>query len=134
LIDMLVRKLNEVTAVPTSGGIFTGEVKIKRVFGADTNGKDLAISLVHFPSGVRNMWHVHDYEQCLWITEGRGKVATREKEVDASPGMAFLIHAGESHWHGSTGEAFSHISIVGGLGLTKQDAPNPFKSEPASIS
>ncbi len=116
---MRVKNLREVEAVPTSGGIFTGEVTIKRVFGAETEAKDLAISLVHFPSGIRNTWHVHKHDQCLWITEGKGKVATKEMEVDASPGMAFLIPAGESHWHGSVGEDFTHISIIGGLSPTK---------------
>lgn len=116
---MRVRKLSEVEAAPTSGGIFTGEVKIKRVFGAETGAKDLVISLVHFPAGIRNTWHAHGHDQCLWIIEGRGKVATREMEVDAEPGMAFLIPAGESHWHGSVGQDFTHISIVGGLSPTR---------------
>jgi len=131
---MFVRKLEMVPVEHTSGGIFTGEVAIKRVFGSETGAKNLNVSLVSFPAGVRNTWHTHEQDQCLWILTGKGKVASREKEYAAEPGMVFFIPAGESHWHGSVGEAFSHISIVGGLGQTRQDAPNPFKSEPASIS
>jgi quercetin dioxygenase-like cupin family protein len=65
---------------------------------------------------------------------GRGKVASRDKEYTAEPGMTFFIPAGESHWHGSIGEDFTHISIIGGTSPVKPDGPNPFKSEPTSIS
>ena len=131
---MQARKLSKVASEPTSGGIFTGEVTIQRVFGKETGAADLNVSLVSFPAGVRNTWHTHKHDQCLWILAGKGKVASKEKEYAAEPGMVFFIPAGESHWHGSVGEDFSHISIVGGTGPTKPDGPNPFKSEPASIS
>jgi quercetin dioxygenase-like cupin family protein len=134
VIRMIVRKLGEVKAEPTSGGIFTGEVTIKKVFGKETGAKSLNVSLVSFPAGVRNTWHTHEHDQCLWILSGRGKVASREKEYSAEPGMTFFIPAGESHWHGSVGEDFTHISIIGGTVPTKPDEPNPFKSQPASIS
>ena len=112
---MQVRKLGEVEATPISGGIFTGEVTIKRVYGKETGARNLNISLVSFPPGVKNMWHTHEADQCLWILSGSGKVASREQEYDAEMGMAFFIPARESHWHGSVGEAFSHISIIGGI-------------------
>ena len=134
LIAMKVRKLGEVKAEPTSGGIFTGEVTIKRVFGRETGATSLNVSLVSFPAGVRNTWHTHEHDQCLWILSGKGKVASRDREYAAEPGMAFFISAGESHWHGSVGENFSHISIIGGTSPVKADEPNPFKSQPASIS
>ena len=131
---MQVRKLSKVMSEPTSGGIFTGEVTIKRIFGRETGATTLNVSLVSFPAGVRNIWHAHAYDQCLWILTGRGKVETKEKEYVAEPGMAFFIPAGESHWHGSVGEDFSHISMIGGISPVKPDGPNPFKSPPASIS
>ncbi len=131
---MLARRLDKVPEEHNSGGIFTGEVAIKRVVGKETGASNLNVSLVSFPEGVRNTWHTHEQDQCLWILAGKGKVASREKEYAAEPGMVFFIPAGESHWHGSAGEDFSHISIVGGIGQTRPDGPNPFKSEPASIS
>ncbi len=134
LMVMQVRKLGEVAAEPTSGGIFTGEVTIKRVFGRETGATSLNVSLVSFPAGVRNTWHTHANAQCLWILSGRGRVASREREHHAEPGMAFFIPAGESHWHGSVGEDFAHISIIGGTAPTKPDGPDPFKSQPASVS
>ena len=119
MIKMLVRKLSEVEAKPTSGGIFTGEVSIKRIYTKETDASNLNLSVVSFPPGVRNTWHTHEHDQCLWILSGKGKVAGRENEYDAEPGMVFFIPAGESHWHGSVGEAFSHISIIGGTTPTK---------------
>jgi quercetin dioxygenase-like cupin family protein len=125
---MQVRKLSEVAVEPTSGGIFTGEVTIQRVFGKETGASNLNVSLVSFPAGVHNIWHTHNQDQCLWILTCMGRVASREREYVAEPGMAFFIPAGESHWHGSVGEDFSHISIIGGMGPMRSDGPNPFKS------
>ena len=134
MIGMRVRKLDEVKEEPASGGIFTGEVSIKRVFGRETGATSLNVSLVSFPAGVRNTWHTHEHDQCLWILTGRGKVASREREYTAEPGMVFFIPAGENHWHGSVGEDFAHISIIGGTAPVRADEPNPFKGEPRSIS
>jgi quercetin dioxygenase-like cupin family protein len=121
-MKMQVRRLSEVPDEPTSGGIFTGEVSIKRVYGRETGADHLNVSLVFFPAGVRNTWHVHASDQCLWIMSGKGKVADRSNEYEAEPGMAFFIPAGESHWHGAIeGSSFSHISIIGGTAPTKPD-------------
>ena len=116
---MQVRKIEGLPSELTSGGIFTGEVLIKRVFGKETGAKNLSISVVSFPPGIRNTWHSHDQDQCLWILNGEGIVANREQEWNAEPGLAFFIPAGESHWHGSVGRAFSHISIIGGMSPTR---------------
>ncbi len=107
---------------------------IKRVFGRETGATSLNVSLVSSPAGVKNTWHTHEQDQCLWILSRRGNVASREKEYAAEPGIAFFIPAGESHWHSSVGEDFSHISIIGGTAPVKPDEPNPFKSQPATIS
>ena len=125
MISMIVRKLTDVKAEPTLGGIFTGEVSIKRVFGRETGATNLNVSLVSFPAGVRNTRHTHEHDQCLWILTGRGKVSNREAEYIAEPGMVFFIRAGESHWHGSVGENFSHISIIGGTAPVRADEPKP---------
>jgi quercetin dioxygenase-like cupin family protein len=102
-----------------SGGIFTGEVNLQRVIHRDLGAKGLSITLVHFPPGVRNVFHTHDYEQCLWILSGKGIVASEDEEYIAEEGMAFFIPPGEKHWHGAVeGYSFSHISIIGGRART----------------
>ena len=115
LIDMKTLRFDEIRIEAVSGGIFTGEVGIQRIVNEGMGSRDLRISLVSFPPGIRNTWHTHDSDQCLWILDGRGVVASEEGEVTAEPGMAFFIPAGESHWHGAAENShFSHISIIGG--------------------
>jgi len=113
---MKILRFEEIEVEARSGGIFTGEVKIQRIVNKEIGSKDLNIAYVFFPTGVRNTWHTHDYDQCLWILEGKGIVASEEEEFEAKPGMAFFIPAGEKHWHGASNEShFSHISIIGGV-------------------
>jgi quercetin dioxygenase-like cupin family protein len=82
--------------------------------------RGLSVTFVYFPPGVRNVWHTHGYEQCLWILSGKGIVASEEKEYIAEEGMAFFIPPNEKHWHGALEEThFSHISIIGGVARTE---------------
>jgi quercetin dioxygenase-like cupin family protein len=71
-----------------------------------------AASLTTFGIGGRLNWHTHDSEQFLYVTEGRGIVATKEKEYVITPGCIVYIPAGEVHWHGATPESsMSHLNI-----------------------
>ena len=70
------------------------------------------VLLVSFRPGARLNFHVHDYEQILYVTDGKGIVATKEKEVVVTPGMVVYIAPGEVHWHGATDDsAFTHLAI-----------------------
>lgn len=76
----------------------------------DTDG--WAASLTTFGIGGRLNWHTHDSEQFLFITEGRGIVATKEKECVVTPGYMVYIPAGENHWHGACEDSsMSHLNI-----------------------
>jgi len=71
-----------------------------------------AASLTTFGIGGRLNWHTHDSEQILYITEGRGIVATKETEYVVTPGCIVYIPAGENHWHGATPESsMAHLNI-----------------------
>jgi quercetin dioxygenase-like cupin family protein len=71
-----------------------------------------AASLTTFGIGGRLNWHTHDSEQFLFVTEGRGIVATKEKEHVITPGCIVYIPAGENHWHGATSESsMTHLNI-----------------------
>lgn len=77
---------------------------------AEANG--WAAALTTFGIGGRLNWHTHDSEQILYVTEGRGIVATKEKEYVITPGCVAFIPAGEVHWHGATEEsAMTHLNI-----------------------
>lgn len=107
-------KIDKLRVVERSGGIFTGTVHIQSILNEAIESKDLSIAIVSFPVGVKNTFHTHKTDQLLWVLSGTGIVASEQEEVIATPGMAFYIPAGESHWHGATKDsAFSHISIRG---------------------
>ena len=92
--------------------IFTGEVHA-HTYVDDTMGEHLRLTLVKFSAGGRTTWHTHAFEQGLVITEGRGIVATEDREYEVGPGDIVIIPAGEKHWHGGTeATAMAHISIT----------------------
>jgi len=62
---------------------------------------------------VRNKLHRHTHEQILFVTKGRGIVATVYDEHVVEPGDIAFIPAGEMHWHGATDESeFEHLYLV----------------------
>jgi quercetin dioxygenase-like cupin family protein len=68
--------------------------------------------LVSFGKGARLNFHVHTYEQFLYVTEGKGIVATKTEEKIVTPGMTVYIAPGEVHWHGATKDSkFAHICL-----------------------
>lgn len=96
-----------------SGGIFTGEVEITSLVDPDTGSKEFRAAIVSFPQGVKNRFHIHDHEQILFITGGRGIVATEFEEREVGPGDLVFIPAGEKHWHGATEDSsFSHLYVM----------------------
>jgi quercetin dioxygenase-like cupin family protein len=112
--NMKTIKIDELKVVERSGGIFTGMVHIQSILNETIESKDLSIAIVSFPAGIKNTFHTHNKDQLLWILSGKGIVASEHEEVIATPGMAFFIPAGESHWHGATKDnSFVHISIRG---------------------
>ncbi len=88
-----------------------GPVLRKELISArDTGG--FGALLVTFQPGARLHFHTHTYEQILYITEGKGIVATRSEEYLVTPGTIVYIQPGEDHWHGATKDSsFAHICI-----------------------
>ena len=79
----------------------------------DTGGP--GIVKVHFNKGARLNFHTHTGEQILYITDGKGIVATRDKEYLVTPGTVVYIPAGEVHWHGATADSpCSQIAVYKG--------------------
>lgn len=115
-----VIKIDEIPEQAMTGGIFVGTAKIKNLV---SGSKDLFVTIVHFPKGVKNVLHNHAVDQVLYILMGKGIVATEKEEVIAVPGMVFFVPAGENHWHGATDDSdFIHISIMkfGATKITEQ--------------
>jgi quercetin dioxygenase-like cupin family protein len=106
-----IMKISEVKEVPRSGGIFTGTVGAKTFVGPVS--KDLSVSIVSFPKGIRNTMHSHTSDQCLWVLSGKGTLANEKEQFTLTEGVVAYIPAGERHWHGATDDSpMSHISIL----------------------
>ncbi len=74
-----------------------------------------SIAIVSYSPGSKLKWHTHDSEQILYVTEGKGILATKEKENIVTPGMVVVIPAGEVHYHGATGDTtFTHVAFYTG--------------------
>jgi quercetin dioxygenase-like cupin family protein len=109
---MIVVNSENVAAVETKDEIVgKGPVQRKALIDTkDTGG--FGVLLVTFGPGARLNFHAHTYEQILYVTEGRGIVATKSKEYTVTPGATVFIPPGEIHWHGATRDSsFSHIAI-----------------------
>jgi len=84
-------------------------------------GGDFSMSIVNFGKNVRNKFHVHESDQILIVTEGKGIVATEKEQRTVTVGDVIHIPAGEKHWHGATEEsAFSHIYVTKATSKTTQ--------------
>ena len=84
----------------------------KTLFDKALGAEEIKTAIVSFSPGARTKMHVHDHEQLLYILSGKGIVADEHTEQAATPGMVFLIPAGERHWHGATPESsFSHLYV-----------------------
>jgi quercetin dioxygenase-like cupin family protein len=109
---MIVVNSDNVAAVETKDEIVRkGPVHRKALIDPkDTGG--FGVLLVAFGPGARLNFHTHTYEQILYVTEGRGIVATKSKEYTVTPGTTVYIPPGEVHWHGADEDApFAHIAI-----------------------
>jgi len=108
---MKVIKTSNTEAQESANKIFRGKVSIQSVIGKSED--DLRVIVVNFSPGAVNVFHSHTFNQLLYVTEGKGIVATESGEVTVTPGTFIFIPAGEKHWHGATQDtAFSHIAIM----------------------
>ena len=109
---MIVNHVKDVKETETKDEIVKqGPVMRKELVSAkDTGG--FSVLLVSFGKGARLNFHIHTYEQILYVTEGKGIVATKDKEEVVTPGAVVYIAPGEAHWHGATkGSTFAHICM-----------------------
>lgn len=114
---MRVTRRADVSPQPMDASHFTGAARSEDLGTYDEpSGSVLVVS---FPAGVHSHWHRHPGGQFLYVTEGRGRVGTRDGTV-TEVGVGDLVHAppGEEHWHGAaTDAAVSHLAVS--LGTTE---------------
>ena len=108
---MNIVNIDDVEAQEATSQIFRGKVSRQNLIGE--NEDETRVAVINFSPGAVNVFHTHTFDQILYVTSGRGIVATENEEVTVTPGTIILIPAGEKHWHGATKDtAFSHIAIM----------------------
>lgn len=91
---------------------YGGKVTGRAIIGGGTS-KNFNFNQVSFAAGAKNHFHTHTSDQILFVTGGRGYVATESEQLEITEGDAAFIPAGEKHWHGATDDSdFSHISLT----------------------
>ena len=109
---MKVIKMSEVKPEEVTGNLFEGKVTRQTLIDPELS-REFRASLISFSPGGKNVFHAHTNEQVLYVTKGKGIVATEAEEHTVTPGMLILIPAGEVHWHGATRDSsFAHVSFT----------------------
>ncbi len=71
---------------------------------------------MHFTPGARTAWHRHSLGQTLYVTEGEGRVQSRDEPVVAlRPGQVVFAPGGEWHWHEAAPDyLMTHLAVSEG--------------------
>jgi quercetin dioxygenase-like cupin family protein len=108
---MKITRAFEAPEGPVDAGHFAGDIT-RRDYGAIESPAGTAL-LVRFPAGARTDWHRHPDGQVLFVTEGSGRVGTRDDgAVDVRAGDLVYAPPGEEHWHGASEDgAVQHLAL-----------------------
>jgi len=107
---MKVVRTSDVPKKPHQTPLFTStDVTVQHLL---PEGAQYNVNIVNFGKGVRNKFHIHECDQVLIVTAGKGIVATEKEQRVVTVGDVIHFPAGEKHWHGATADsAFSHIYV-----------------------
>ena len=101
------------TATPIAGWTGGAVSRTRQAIIGDGQSENFRCNVVNFRVGATTGWHVHDCDQILVVTAGKGKVATETEERDITVGDVVHIKAGERHWHGASATSpLSHITVT----------------------
>ena len=96
-----------------SGGLMTGTQVWRQPILNPDDSDNFNFAIVAFDAGSRNKFHKHSGDQILVVTEGKGKVASDDEELEVVQGDVVVIPAGENHWHGAPDDtSMAHITIT----------------------
>ena len=116
---MRVLKINQLeetpmdTATPIAGWTGGSVSRTRQAVIGDGQSDNFRCNVVNFRVGATTGWHVHDCDQLLVVTAGKGLAATETEQREIAVGDIVHIKAGERHWHGaSTDSAMSHITVT----------------------
>ena len=101
------------TATPIAGWTGGAVSRTRQEIITDGQSEQFRCNVVNFRVGATTGWHVHDCDQILVVTAGRGIVASETEEREITVGDVVHIKAGERHWHGAKADTtMGHITIT----------------------
>jgi|BarGraIncu01121A_1022015.scaffolds.fasta_scaffold64325_2 quercetin dioxygenase-like cupin family protein len=100
---------------PTAKGpaeMFAGDVWFDVIAKGEEPSR-MRVNTVHFSPCARTAWHCHAVGQTLYVTEGIGRIQSRDGEViEIRPGDVIYTPPGQWHWHGAAPDHFmTHIAM-----------------------
>jgi 4-carboxymuconolactone decarboxylase len=108
------------TATPLDGWTGGAVKRTRQEIITDGQSENFRCNVVNFSLGATTGWHVHDCDQILVVTAGRGTVANETEQRDITVGDVVHIKAGERHWHGAKADStMSHITVTTSGGSSK---------------
>src|SRR5213596_3412673 len=118
---MKVLKPNEIPEQDASSPLFTGGAVTRQPLLTPEMSQNFNLGIVSFSAGARNKMHTHSSDQVLFVTAGKGIIATETEQQIIIPGDVVHIPSEEKHWHGATRDsAFSHIALTAKGSTTTQ--------------
>ena len=116
---MRVLKINDLpeepmgTATPITGWTGGAVKRTRQGLIGEGQSENFRCNVVNFSVGATTGWHVHDSDQILVVTAGRGIVANETEQREITVGDVVQIKAGERHWHGAGADSpMSHITVT----------------------
>src|SRR5436189_6267713 len=109
---MKVLKPDAIPAETANSPLFTGGPVTRQTLLTPEMSNNFNLAVVNFSAGARNKMHIHSSDQVLFVTAGKGIIATEAHREVISVGAVVHIQAEEKHWHRATDDpSFSHIAL-----------------------
>jgi len=120
-IPMKVHRPADIPAQPVNAPLFTGGPVTRQTLLTPEASEYFNLGIVNFGPGARNKMHTHSSDQVLFVTAGKGIIATETEQQVITLGDVVHIPSEEKHWHGATPDsAFSHIALTAKGSTTTQ--------------
>jgi quercetin dioxygenase-like cupin family protein len=118
---MKILKPEAIPPEPANSPLFTGGPVTRQTLLASEMSNNFNLAIVNFSAGARNKMHTHSSDQVLFVTAGKGIIATEARQEVITVGDVVHITAEEKHWHGATADSsFSHIALTAKGSTTTQ--------------
>jgi quercetin dioxygenase-like cupin family protein len=94
---MKVLKPDAIPAEPVTTSLFTGGPVTRQTLLTPEMSNDFNLAVVNFSVGARNKMHIHSSDQVLFVTAGKGIIATEAHQEVIGVDDVVHISAEEKH-------------------------------------